>query len=90
MNRYKLVDYFDVWGNEEEGWEVNDLCTIFDDLYMEDDITDEDIIDYIISIDYLNSKAKEGVIIQGDGVMIELVSKENGCPIGRLELVWEY
>ncbi|MBS5368967.1 MAG: hypothetical protein KHY19_05845 [Coprobacillus cateniformis] len=46
MNRYKLVDYFDVWGNEEEGWEVNDLCTIFDDLYMEDDITDEDIIDY--------------------------------------------
>ena len=89
MNRYKLVDYFDVWGNEEEGWEVNDLCTIFDDLYMEDDITDEDIIDYLISIDYLNSKAKEGVIIQGDGVMIELVSKENGCPIGSFELVWE-
>lgn len=24
--RYRLINYFDVWGNAEVGYEVNDLC----------------------------------------------------------------
>ena len=25
--KIQIIHYFDVWGNQEEGYEVNDLCT---------------------------------------------------------------
>lgn len=27
MPTYSLINYFDVWGNAKDGWEVNNLCT---------------------------------------------------------------
>lgn len=32
-----LVNYFDVWGNESDGWEVNDQMIIDDNVYINDD-----------------------------------------------------
>jgi hypothetical protein len=26
MLKYRLVNYFDVWGNDKDGYEVNNLC----------------------------------------------------------------
>ena len=90
MNKYKLIDYFDVWGNQENGWEVNNLCSLEEEyglLIITDDATDEEIIDYLIQIGYLGDEAKENIRIEGDDCMIELFSKENDMPLGRLEEV---
>ena len=29
---YRLIDYYDVWGNAEDGWDVNDVTEVADDI----------------------------------------------------------
>lgn len=90
MNQYKLIDYFDVWGNQEDGWEVNDMCTVDEEyglITITDDATDEDIVDYLIQTGYLGIKAKGKVRIEGDDSIIELFGIEDDMPLGRLERV---
>lgn len=90
MSVYKLIDYFDVWGNEEDGWEVNNLCSLEEEyglLIITDDSTDEKIIEFLIKIGYLGDEAQGNIRIDGDDCFIELFSKENDMPLGRLEKV---
>lgn len=88
VNHYKLIDYFDVWGNAIDGWEVNDLTTVEDDIVIAEDLTDEEIIDFLIQINYLCSLAKGNVYLESqDNEMIEIINKEDDCPIGRLEMI---
>ena len=88
VNHYKLIDYFDVWGNATDGWEVNDLTTVEDDIVIAEDLTDEEIIDFLIQINYLCSLAKGNVYLESqDNEMIEIINKEDDCPIGILEMI---
>ena len=84
--KYKLIDYYDVLGNEEDGYEVNNLCTCATGIEITDDATDADIINYLKSINFLSEKATiETVELSGDDLFIELTEKEAGYPLGRLE-----
>lgn len=88
VNRYKLIDYFDVWGNAEDGWEVNNLCEIENDIILAEDTTDEEIVDFLIMINYLESEAKEQVHLESqDNEMIEIVQTKDNYPLGRLEMI---
>ena len=83
---YKLIDYYDVLGNEEDGYEVNNLCTCVTGIEIADDATDTDIINYLKSINFLSEKATtETVEVDGDDLFIELTEKETGYPLCRLE-----
>lgn len=55
MERYELINYFDVWGNAKDGWEINNLCVEFDDLYLADDITKKEILNYLVDREFLNT-----------------------------------
>ena len=88
VNHYKLIDYFDVWGNATDGWEVNDLTTVEDDIILAEDLTNEEIIDFLIQIEYLKPEAKGNVYLESqDNEMIEIVQTKDDCPIGRLEMI---
>ena len=92
MNKYKIVDYFDVWGNPVDGWEVNNLTSYYDTdetcLRISEDATDEEIIDFLIQINYLKPEAKELVYLESyDNEMIEIVQAKDDYPIGRLEMI---
>ena len=88
VNHYKLIDYFDVWGNATDGWEVNDLTTVEDDIVITEDSTDEEIIDFLVRIDYLKPEVKELVYLESyDNEMIEIIARENDYPLGRLEMI---
>lgn len=92
VNKYKIVNYFDVWGNAEDGWEVNDLTSYYDTdetcLRISEDATDEEIIDFLIQIEYLRPEAKELVHLESyDNEMIEIVETKDDYPIGRLEMI---
>ena len=50
---YSLRNYFDVWGNEKDGWEVNNSCIEFDDLNISDDATEKEILKYLKDINFL-------------------------------------
>ena len=84
--KYKLIDYYDVLGNEEDGYEVNNLCTCVTGIEIPADAKDADIINYLKSINYLIEKAStENIELSGDDLFIELTEKETGYPLGRLE-----
>ena len=88
VNHYKLIDYFDVWGNETDGWEINDLTTVEDDIIFAEDSSDEEIIDFLIQIEYLKPEARENVHLESyDNEMIEIVQTKDDYPIGRLEMI---
>ena len=92
VNKYKIVDYIDVWGNAEDGWEVNLWFNDYDTedtcLRIAEDVTDEEIIDYLIQIEYLKPEAKELVHLESyDNEMIEIVQTKDDYPIGRLEMI---
>lgn len=88
INHYKLIDYFDVWGNPIDGWEVNDLTTVEEDIVIAEDATDEEIIDFLIQIEYLKPEARENVHLESyDNEMIEIVQTKDDYPIGRLEMI---
>ena len=88
INKYKIVDYFDVWGNPIDGWEVNDLTTVEEDIVIAEDSTDEEIIDFLIQIEYLKPEARENVHLESyDNEMIEIVQTKDDYPIGRLEMI---
>ena len=84
MYKYRLIDYFDVWGNEQDGYDVNNLACILTGITITDDSTDKDIINYLYSIHYLNTNDIDKFDVYDDGDMIE-ISLKNGFPVCRLE-----
>lgn len=88
MSKYNLINYFDVWGNEEEGYEVNNLCIEERDIVITDDATDKDILEFLVAIGFLNTSDESKVYLQDYGYgMIEIYQKEHNYPLGRLEAV---
>ena len=84
---WSLYDYFDVWGNAEDGWDVNDVSKEFDDLYIDPSATNEDIVDYLKSIGYFaNDVQMSDLEILDNGDMIEFNKADDGMPICRLQL----
>lgn len=87
MKRWRLINYFDVWGNKEDGYEVNNQCTEFDDLMMDEESTDEEIIQFLQTTGFFTDSASlETVTIEDMGDLIEFSDKETGMPLCRLEV----
>ena len=75
MPTYSLINYFDVWGNAKDGWEVNNLCTEKTGITITDDATDKDM-----------RKVK---IDTSDGDMMEIYAVKGMQPLGRLQREWK-
>lgn len=80
ITRYRVLD-LDVWGNEEDGYEVTDyraICSI--DL---DNLEDANVIEELIKLDILTHKARELVEVRyfGGDYDMEIIQKETGKPL---------
>lgn len=85
---YKLVNYFDVWGNENDGWEVNNLCT--EGKYEVKSFTDEALLELLIKdANFLlpHITLEDVIFDQSSFEMIEFSRVDNGKPLGRLEKI---
>lgn len=86
---YNLVDYTDVWGNTEDGWEVNNLSRTEEFITITDDATDDEIFEYLRdTIGYFlkDTKAEEVRFEWADDFICEFYATETEMPLGRLEL----
>ena len=85
-SKWSLINYTDVWGNPVDGWEVNDLETMYEDLYIKPTSTDQEIIHYLKTTGYLSTDNPDTVALEdyGDG-MVEIVMCSDGFPLGRLQ-----
>lgn len=78
---YTLYNYFDVWGNEIDGYEVNNWDILFDDWYITNDATKQDILDYLYENGYLITNDLTKVDIDTDGTIMVVCSVKDGCPL---------
>lgn len=83
---YSVIDYYDVWYNDEEGYFVNDLARTNLKIDINDDDTTDDIISKLVSIDYLDKSAIGALYIEWYDNMCELFDSKNDMPICRLEV----
>ena len=85
-SKWSLINYTDVWGNPVDGWEVNDLETMYEDLYINPTSTDQEILHYLKTTGYLSTDNPDTVALEdyGDG-MVEIVMCSDGFPLGRLQ-----
>lgn len=87
---WKLVDYFDVWFNEDEGYFVNNLATVLEGITITEDASNEDIFNYLKDVvGYFGPEAEfEDMNFEGDDFFIEITSEDDKgymMPLCRLE-----
>lgn len=88
MNKYRLIDYFDVWGNKKEGFEVNNLCEVETNIFISEDATKKDIANYLNNIGYLATNDLRKIYIDFScDPYIEIYARKDFFPIGRLEQI---
>lgn len=89
--KWELVDYFDVWGNEQAGWEVNNQSVISHGITITDDCDNDTIIDYLINNGFLLQTADtDDFYIMWDCDCIEIFEKRNGKPLYCFRKEYEY
>ena len=88
VRTYALINYFDVWGNEKDGWEINDKCTEFEDLQITDDATDKDILEYLVQIGFLSTSDRRRLVVEDlGGQNIEIYQRKGMKPLCSLREV---
>ena len=71
MTIYEIIDHFDVWGNETDGYSVNDSINTNIQVEITDKDDDKDIIQKLIDVGYLRPAAiHHHYIIGGDDILI--------------------
>lgn len=76
---FSLIYYFDVWGNQEDGWEVNDQTIVINNLNIPSNISNEELINKLIDMDYLSN---ENVRVEWySDMMCEIFSSANDKPL---------
>lgn len=84
--KYRLINYFDVWGNKKDGYEINNLCE--DAIVCFPDVPDKrEILSKLKRIGFLRKSCRMASIVetnQGDGDFIDF-EDAYGRPIFRLE-----
>ena len=89
MEKYRLINYFDVWGNEKDGWEVNNQCSEGEDFRIDNDATAKDVCEYLKNAGFLNTSDMRKLYVDFssfDGC-IEIYQKKGMLPLFRFEKI---
>ena len=87
MSKWRLINYFDVWGNEKDGWDINNCRVEFSDLVIADDATNKEILNYLKEIGFLTTSDMRKVRIIHGGDRIEIEAVKGYRPLGALERI---
>lgn len=85
MHKFKVIDYFDVWGNEEDGFEVNNL-SIAGEIEVEN-IEKETLLNELKEFGFFNDNVTLDMldIENWSSDFIEFFEAKNRYPLCRLE-----
>jgi hypothetical protein len=86
---YEIIDYFDVWGNQEEGWQVNNERNTGIEVSIplpDDEWKEDDTIEKLKSVGFLSENASIDNIevVWNDEERAEILEKETDKPLGCL------
>lgn len=81
----ELINYFDVWGNPKDGFEVNNLCRE-GEVELPENFTDHDVLKALKAKGFLKPHVRLNMLLIEDlWPFVEISQRNNGCPICRLE-----
>lgn len=83
-NKYDIINYTDVWGNPTDGWEVNDVEHLNKCVTINDDDTDKQILEKLVSIGFLATSDMRRVMLEDFGSDIEIYQVKGHRPLGML------
>ena len=89
MYKLKLINYFDVWGNEKDGWEINNLCTEWENKMIDGELTNEKLFLLLKQMNFINKGVRINqlnFIDNGNGI-IEIEQSYNNSPLCRIEYI---
>ena len=86
--RLRLINYFDVWGNKKDGWDVNNACMEWDDVWT-CDLDDKTLLKILKNTDFLQKHVR---INQIDFEWVnpeicEISARKSHYPLGMLEII---
>lgn len=90
MKKFQVIDYFDVWGNAEEGYEINDQINV-GVIEVPDDYGLSSILEAMREKEYFNSSATIDTVEldEYDFECYNLIGKSSGKPLYGLVLYVE-
>ena len=65
MQKYELYTY-DVWGNDDDGYEVNNVFSTGDFLELSGNESDSEIMEKLIDAGFANENAKGKISFEGE------------------------
>jgi hypothetical protein len=83
---YVIINYTDVWGNQEDGYEINNQEEV-GSIFISTEMSESDIIVLMVELGYLTTE--NGVSISNTGDGWELEDAYNSYPLYGLVPVWE-
>jgi len=81
MQTWTLINYFDVWGNAQDGYEVNNQCAEAEDIIITDGATNKDILNFLVSIHFLRTSDMRRIAVENMGDWIEIYERKGMMPI---------
>ena len=84
MRKWRLVNYFDVWGNPKDGWEINNQCVEFDELWMDDGYTAKDVLRFLKRIGFLATDDMRRLAVEDSWDSIEVFERRGMKPLCAL------
>ena len=88
-NTFTLINYFDVWGNAKDGWEVNNQCIEADDLVITDDASPKEICEGLKRINMLATSDMRRLEVINWGDMIEINERKGHKPLFGLMMNYQ-
>lgn len=80
---YALVNYFDVWGNEKDGWQVND-SRVEGTVVINEYASDKEILTGLKGIGFLTTDDRRRLTIEILGEWIEVCQRKGMKPLCSL------
>lgn len=79
---YDFINTFDVFGTPEDGWEVNNQCVEYRNLFLADDTTPKQIAQFLVNLGFLNTADMRRIVIEDEGEFIFVYQKKDMFPLG--------
>jgi len=88
MAKWEVRNCFDVWGNEKDGWEVNDStsCGCFD---IPETIINNDgkLLQFMVASGWLATSDRRRIEVDGECDIIEIRERKSKRPLYWLTLI---
>ena len=82
MFRANFMDYYDVWGNAEDGYEVNDATQLYEGIELPD-LEDETLFEALKERGYFQPFVKrEEIKVEDFYPSLEIVRESDDFPLG--------